>query len=155
MTAMDGKTKCSLRVALLPYLEEKTLYDAYNFTEPWDSPNNLKVHDAMPNAFRHPGQNAGVTTSSYYALIGKNTALIVGAKRAIPWTKPRDIEYSADKDVPALGAHEPTGYNILLCDDSVRYFSQKVDEKTLRAMITRNGNEVINSLAIPQADKTL
>ena len=65
MTAMDGKTKCSWRVALLPYLEEKTLYDANNFTEPWDSPNNLKVHDAMPNAFRHPGQNAGVTTSSY------------------------------------------------------------------------------------------
>lgn len=171
MTADDGTTKYSWRVALLPFLKEKALYDAYNFTEPWDSPNNLKVHDAMPNAFRHPGENAGVTASSYYAIIGEktawgdgdtgirirdftdgtsNTALIVEAKRAIPWTKPQDIEYSADKDVPALGGNEPTGYSVALCDGSVRYFAKKINGKTLRAMITRNGGEVIDRGAIPR-----
>jgi hypothetical protein len=163
MTAMDGKTKYSWRVALLPFLGQKNLYDAYNFEEPWDSPDNLKVLNAMPNTFRHPGEPEGTTTSSYYALIGKqtawgdgntgiglrdivdgssNTALIVGAKRAIPWTKSEDIKYSADEDVPALGGYEPSGFNALLGDGSVRLISKTIDEKTLRAIITRNGKEV-------------
>jgi beta-lactamase regulating signal transducer with metallopeptidase domain len=74
MTAMDGKTKYSWRVALLPYLDQKKLYDAYNFEEPWDSPDNLKIHDAMPDMFRHPSEPEGATTGSYYALVGEQTA---------------------------------------------------------------------------------
>jgi hypothetical protein len=163
MTADDGKTKYSWRVALLPYLDQKPLYDSYNFSEPWDSEDNLKVLKHMPNAFRHPSESEGTTTSSYYALTGENTglgngdkaigfrdivdgssntALLFDAKRAIPWTKPEDIKYSADEDVPALGGYEPSGFNALLGDGSVRLISKAIDEKTLRAIITRNGKEV-------------
>ncbi len=163
MTAEDGTTKYSWRVALLPFLDQKPLYDAYNFNEPWDSEDNLKVLKHMPNVFRHPNEGIGVTTSSYYALTGEdtglgngdraiglrdiidgssNTALLFDAKRSIPWTKPEDIRYSADEEVPALGGHEPGGFNALLGDGSVRFIAKSVDEKTLRAIITRNGNEV-------------
>ena len=165
MTADDGVTRYSWRVALLPFLDEKKLYDSYNFTEPWDSPDNLKVLAQMPNTFRHPNEDSGTTNSSYYALIGEstawgdgenairirdmvdgtsNTALVFDARRAIPWTKPQDIEYSADNDVPKLGGYEPGGFNALLGDGSVRYFSSQVAEKTLRSVITRNGKEVID-----------
>lgn len=164
MTAEDGKTKYSWRVALLPYLDQKPLFDAYDFTNPWDSENNLKILKRMPNVFRHPNEGAGVTTSSYYALSGENTglgngdkaiglrdiidgssntALVFDAKRAVPWTKPEDIKYSTDDDVPALGGYEPGGFNVLLADGSVRFVAQSVDEKTLRAIISRNGKEVV------------
>ena len=165
MTAEDGKTKYSWQVALLPYLDQKPLFDAYDFTKPWDSENNLKILNRMPNVFRHPNEGAGVTTSSYYALIGENTglgngdkavglrdivdgssntALVFDAKRAVPWTKPEDIKYSTDEDVPALGGYEPGGFNVLLADGSVRFVAQSVDEKTLRAIISRNGKEVFD-----------
>lgn len=165
MTAGDGKTNYSWRVALLPFLGEKKLYDSYDLTQPWDSPGNLKVLAAMPNVYRHPSDDAGTTSSSYYALIGESTAwgdgsiamkfrdmidgnsktaLVFDARRAIPWTKPQDIEYSADRDVPELGGYEPGGFNVLLGDGSVRYFSNQVDEKTLRSVITRNGKEIID-----------
>ncbi len=165
MTAEDGKTKYSWRVALLPYLDQKALYDSYNFTEPWDSDANLKVLKQMPATFKHPSENAGTTTSSYYALVGEgtglgdgetavkirdmrdgtsNTVLLFDARRAIPWTKPEDIKYSADADLPKLGGYDAGGFQALLGDGSVRMIADSVDEKTLRAMITRSGGEVID-----------
>ncbi|MGZ0163439.1 MAG: DUF1559 family PulG-like putative transporter [Planctomycetales bacterium] len=165
MTAKDGKTKYSWRVALLPFIDQLALYESYKLTEPWDSKDNLKVLAQMPNVYRHPNEDSGTTNSAYYALIGEstawgdgneaiglrdivdgssNTALVFDARRAIPWTKPQDIAYSADKDVPKLGGYEPGGFNVLLGDGAVRYFSNQVAEKTLRSVITRNGKEIID-----------
>ena len=36
----DGKPWHSWRVLILPYLEENELYNAYDFSQPWDSPRN-------------------------------------------------------------------------------------------------------------------
>ncbi len=41
----SGKVPYSWRVAILPYLEQQALYNAYNFDEPWDGPNNRKLID--------------------------------------------------------------------------------------------------------------
>src|SRR6478735_1777869 len=41
----DGKPMHSWRVLLLPYLEQKALHRQYRFDEPWDGPNNLKLHN--------------------------------------------------------------------------------------------------------------
>lgn len=165
LSSNAGKTTYSWRVALLPFLGEKELYDAYRQDQPWDSEENLKVLKQMPNVYRHPNEDVGATTSSYFALAGKNTGLgngeeaimirdmvdgtsntvmLIGAKRVIPWTKPEDIKYSPDEDVPALGGYEPGGFLALLGDGSVRFIVQSIDEKVLRAMITRNGNEIID-----------
>ena len=39
----DGNPMHSWRVLILPYLEEKALFDQYDFNEPWDGPNNSKL----------------------------------------------------------------------------------------------------------------
>ncbi len=121
----DGKTPYSWRVALLPYLDALPLYQQYKFDEAWDSPNNKKILARMPAALRDPAAPAGSTDSSYYVLVGpttlfsgkegigfaqildgtSNTLMVVEAKRTIPWTKPEDIPYDADKALPKLGGY--------------------------------------------------
>ena len=45
----DGEPMHSWRVLILPYIEERNLYDKYDFTEPWDGPNNSKLLADMPS----------------------------------------------------------------------------------------------------------
>jgi prepilin-type processing-associated H-X9-DG protein len=80
-----GKSKkvpYSWRVAILPYLEQQELYNAYNFDEPWDGPNNRKLIDKMPATYSYPGVEGTLPKSgycSYFAFTGPSTALSVGA----------------------------------------------------------------------------
>ena len=55
----DGKPKYSWRVLILPMLGEQALYDAYDFDEPWNGPNNRKLASKMPAVFACPGRPAG------------------------------------------------------------------------------------------------
>jgi len=164
MVGPDGKTKHSWRVAILPFIEQEALYDQYNLDEPWDSENNKKLLAKMPATYRNPSSSGNETHTSYFGLVGadtgfgdsskdlsfrdftdgtSNTILVVGAKREVPWTKPEDIPYDAEKDIPKFGGFHPSIFTALICDGSVRIITQNVAKKTLRALITRNGGEVI------------
>ena len=52
-----GKVPYSWRVAILPYIEQQELYNAYNFDEPWDGPHNRMLIDKMPATYSYPGQD--------------------------------------------------------------------------------------------------
>ncbi len=82
-----------------------------------------------------------------------NTILVVEAKEAVPWTKPEtDIPFEEDKPgeqpkplLDKLGGHFNNGFNALFCDGSVRFIRESVNLRVLRALITRDGGEVISS----------
>lgn len=151
----------SWRVAILPWLDNNALYNKYKFDEPWDSPSNLEVLEQMPAVYRHPDAPADTTNTSYVILVGEstmfppgrlskfadiddgtaNTIMVVEAKTSIPWTKPEDLEYAADKPLPKFGGYSSEGYNVLLADASVRFFSKTLDETLLRKLITARGGE--------------
>jgi type II secretory pathway pseudopilin PulG len=165
----SGTPMHSWRVLILPYLEERALYNEYDFSEPWDGPNNSRLATRMPRVFACPSDSAASTTTDYAGVLGEhcvfrgtqsvsitaisdgtsNTLLVgeaVGAK--IPWMKPADIDI--DKH-PALGdpdgftSNHAGGVNFLHCDASVRFISLSVNPQTLRALYTRDGNEVPGS----------
>lgn len=58
------------------------------------------------------------------------------AKRDIPWTKPEDILFDPEKDLPQLGGFFKDGFNAGYADGSVHFISGKIEPKTLKLLIT-------------------
>src|SRR5262249_40828100 len=147
-----------------PYIEQEELYKQFKLDEPWDSPHNKKLLAKMPKVYAAPGQPKGHVTH-YRAFTGpgtmfegrkgvgirdvpdgtSNTIFVVEAKQAVPWTRPDAFPYDPKKPLPALGGLFEKGFHIALVDGSVRFVSDRVKEKVVRAMITRNGGEVIDT----------
>jgi prepilin-type processing-associated H-X9-DG protein len=74
-----------------------------------------------------------------------NTILAVEAKRDVPWTKPEDIPFDPNVPLPELGGFTPDGFNALFADGSVRYLKKLIAPTTLKALITRDGGEVLSN----------
>jgi hypothetical protein len=72
-----------------------------------------------------------------------NTLGVVEAAEATPWTKPEPLPYDAKKPLPKLGGLFKDGFNAGMMDASVRFISNRIDETSLRALITANGGEII------------
>lgn len=72
----NGRPLHSWRVLLLPFIDQQKLYEQYRFDEPWDGPNNRKLHAATialyncPTRFS-PGEESPIT--SYLAVVGPGT----------------------------------------------------------------------------------
>ena len=72
----NGKPMHSWRVLILPFLEQQALYDQYDFGEPWDGPNNIKLLGKMPPFFRCPSSSPGPaasTATSFVVITGPGT----------------------------------------------------------------------------------
>ena len=113
----SGKPIHSWRVLLLPFLEQEPLYKQYRFDEPWDGPNNRKLHDRYSGIYTCPEQIRGAPRdagrdTSYVVVVGPQTAfpgercvsfgdirdgttktvLVVEIKNSgIHWMEPRDL----------------------------------------------------------------
>jgi prepilin-type processing-associated H-X9-DG protein len=120
ITDKNGKPMHSWRVLILPYLEETPLYKAYDFTQPWNGPKNMKLLATRPLVYAcacGPGAlETGATQTSYVAVVGPNAAWAGGkpkeltdigsnvsgtimvvevANSGIDWAEPRDLSLDA------------------------------------------------------------
>jgi beta-lactamase regulating signal transducer with metallopeptidase domain len=161
-TNPSGKHPVSWRVKILPFIEQNKLYEAYNFEEPWDGPNNSKLLAKMPKIYQHPEAKPDATETNYAVLTGEatifqpkkagtfaevtdgtsNTIMVVETKASIPWTKPDDLVYDSSKPLPSMGGFSENGFQAALADGSVRFLSKSIKESVLRALITARGGEV-------------
>jgi prepilin-type processing-associated H-X9-DG protein len=120
----DGKPMHSWRVLILPFMEYKTMYDSYDFNEPWDGPHNKHLSEMTLGEFCCPkdaeraSRKRGET--SYVVVVGDETAwpgprgmplseiggrdvlgkkilVVEVANSGINWTEPRDLSF-ADMD---------------------------------------------------------
>lgn len=177
----DGKPLLSWRVALLPYLEEKELFDRFHLDEPWDSPHNMRLLSSMPRIYASPVEDLKVPTHESFiqVFVGKGTAfepgmkiripddfldgaaqtcLLIESGESVPWTKPAELNYDPEQPLPRVGGafrsrgrfslfgeNRFIGAMIALADASVRPVSAQLSEVTLRAIITRNGQELLGN----------
>jgi prepilin-type processing-associated H-X9-DG protein len=170
-----GKPLLSWRVAILPFLEQQALFEEFKRDEPWDSPHNKALLDRMPAVYTIPGAAAEPGMTFYRGFSGagtlfdpkakqgisiatvtdgtSNTVGIVEAKEAVPWTKP-DSDIAFDPQIKpqamrqlleSLGGHFPGGFNTLFLDGSVRFLKMSISSQVLKALITRDGGEVISA----------
>lgn len=117
----NGVPLHSWRVLILPYLDQKPLYDQFDLNRPWSHPENMKLAYDMPAVYSHP--NGGVNTmfsqSAYYLITGPGTLFpspnaplgpdritddvsqTILAVEGIPivpsglWTEPIDLKYAS------------------------------------------------------------
>ncbi len=167
----QGNPLLSWRVAILPYLGEEELYEAFHLDEPWDSEHNRELIGRMPQVFVSPLATAdetqnGLTNLQVLAGPGtpftkpatgirpadvrdgmSNTLAVVEAvsDAAVPWTKPADILFDPDEPLSGVGNPRRNG-NVFVAgflDGSVRTFAPTIDPVVFKALVTPAGGEPV------------
>lgn len=163
----------SWRVQILPYIEQEELFKKLDLKAGWDSPENKAVLEkaAMPKVFEVPGRPAkkgetyfrsftspkGTKAGRAWLVAGEkgprlpadiadgtsNTFAVVEAGESVPWYAPDTLTYDPQKPLPQLGGKDAKTFLVLMADGSVRPVRRDADEKVLRALITRDGGEVV------------
>lgn len=127
----DGRPKHSWRVLILPYLEQQSLYEKYDFSEAWDGPHNREIGKQVVEAFSDPVyQSKPSTAINYLAVVGPHTAwpgansrtrsiedfpdgtsnsvlAIEASAVSATWIEPRDL--TLEEAIEALSKPDPDG----------------------------------------------
>lgn len=171
VTDERGNRMHSWRVLILPFIEAKPLYDMYDFSEPWNGPNNRRLAQWMPHVYRCPSDDLSRPGETSYAAIDgpgtvfsgskgsaftdikdgtSNTLAVVEAVGAgMDWMEPRDIPFSSLKGgvmasmKPGIASRHKGACMASFCDGHVYGLSSAIPVKTLQALATRAGGEAI------------
>jgi hypothetical protein len=164
----NGKPTLSWRVAILPYVEQDELYKEFKLDEPWDSEHNKKLIEKMPKIYAPVRAKGKQGETFYQSFAGKgalmdenkrirliqitdgtsNTLMAVEAGTPVIWTKPDDLPFDEEKELPKLGGMFLGDFHALYCDASVRTIKKDFDPKVLKQLITIAGGEVIDEKAL-------
>jgi len=156
----SGKPMHSWRVLLLPVLDRHDIYDQYNFDEPWNGPNNSKLHDEIVSLYRCPFDEpfAKQTETNYVVVVGPGTMfpgeravtsreicndpsrtimIVEKANSGIHWMEPRDLDITkmsaTGQPLARLGitSSHPSVVNLLFADGSVHSFDKDNEDLTM------------------------
>ena len=160
----NGQPLHSWRTLILPFVDEKALYDQIDLSKPWDDPANAVAFQKSMSTYRCPSALAGDNNTTYLAITGElgalapdharpfsefvdglsNTLLVVEVPdaNAVPWMAPQDADevllLSFGKDTKR---QHSGGMHGLMADGGVRFFSQTLDPATLQGLCTVSGLE--------------
>ena len=160
----------SWRVLLLPFLDCDELYARYDFSQPWNSEDNLKLSKEMPSVYGfHNVPPTEDVYTDFFVVVGEDmmwpgavgrsqkevtddigsTILIVenfGAK--IHWMEPRDLHF----DTMSFQMQDPQGLSsryknpaVALADGAVLRLEGDTPDFLLRALLTINGGESLET----------
>jgi prepilin-type processing-associated H-X9-DG protein len=166
----NGQPMHSWRVLILPFLAEDSTYQAYDFSEPWDSPSNAAVTNRVIPAYQCASDTTGTgPTTNYMVITGpgtvfdgakatklseitdgtSNTLLVVEVTATnVNWAEPVDLDAS-NLTVPfpggplSPGSRHPGGINAVMCDGAAQFLSDTMSPAVLNALVTKDGREAI------------
>jgi hypothetical protein len=151
----------SWRVTLLPYIEEKVLYNQFHLDEPWDSPHNRQLLTRMPDLYRIPETDDPPGMTRYRVFVGKaaafelpepgardprgrriqdfknlgDTILVVESADPVPWTKPDELVYDPEGPLPRLSQVAGGPRALMGGGTDVRVLDPNMPEAELRKLI--------------------
>ncbi len=168
----SGKPLYSWRVLILPYIHRQDLYDKFDKTKAWDSPENKAISGTVLEEFHNPNeQSAGTSLTDYVTVVGKETAFVPPplepisrisdgeaytvivveiAHSKIHWAEPVDLDFNTmsmqiiDPNGNCISSSYRHGANVLFADGHVKTLDQDFDPKFVRALLTRDGAEVLS-----------
>jgi prepilin-type processing-associated H-X9-DG protein len=137
---VDGGTTSATNTAYFVFTGKGTALSPLPNPALVGEPAATKGNGAKPVPVRSDA--AGPTLAQFFDGTS-NTILAVEAKRDIPWTKPEDLPVDPNAVLPGLGGYSANGFNAAYADGSVRFLPNSVNATVLKALITRDGGEVI------------
>ena len=171
----NGRPMHSWRVLILPFLGHKPLYEAYDFNEAWDGPNNRQLANQPVSRFNCPADTKEPSLhASYLVVVGpgtmwpgsepmnldectdepSNTILVVEvANSGIHWMQPRDLDISKmalevnPNKGRGISSFHTDGANMAFVDGSVGFMPETITPEVLRVLLTRSGDEASNGNA--------
>jgi prepilin-type processing-associated H-X9-DG protein len=156
--AKDGTPLLSWRVAILPYIDEKALFDQFKLDEPWDSKHNKELIAKMPKLYKPIRVKAKGGETFYQVFEGEdtlyrpkkenytlraltelngtsNTCLVIEAGSPVIWTKPTDLPFDKKKPLPKLGGLFDGEFHVVFCDGHVNLFKKNPNDKIMKYII--------------------
>lgn len=164
-TDAAGRRLHSWRTLILPYLEERALYDSIDLNKPWDDPVNQHAASTSLAFFNCPASSDAVSNKTSYQVVVDPGSAFPGAQAfglqhiidgtsntlmvtetpdsmAVPWMSPEDCDLQ--EFLSYTEAHHTKGFNIVTCDGAVHFISANADQKTREALVSRGGAEPIS-----------
>ncbi|MCO6456199.1 MAG: DUF1559 domain-containing protein [Pirellulaceae bacterium] len=167
----NGKPMHSWRVLILPYLGHDSTYKQYDFSQPWDSPQNVGLKYLMPEAYLCPsdGTLANSDETSYLVVVGRRTAfppdgttrlnqitdglshtvlVVETSGEAVCWMEPKDLDarrlqFQINGGQGEPGSKHPAGCHVVTADGVVHFLHEDAPPDGVRALTTIAGGEPI------------
>lgn len=171
----DGTPVHSWRVLILPHIDEEELYRVYDFEEPWNGPNNIRLADRMPTIYHCPSEPGSDSMTNYAVIVGEDTAFPFGkstsyedfedglgntillaeiAHSDIVWPEPRDLAVDQmsfrvnDDGLPSISSSRRRGPMVVTAGGVTTYeISERLRPETLEALTTIAGHEELSMAA--------
>jgi len=168
----DGTPMHSWRVLLLPYIGHKRLYQQYDLSQPWNSPQNALLARKMPGIYACPADRISRMNNetNYVVIVGRDTLfpgatsinmdqvpdgisstiLIVEVHGSqIGWTDPRDLDARQMRftvnveDGQEIGSLHEGGAAYVTADGKTHFLPGNAPPEYVEALASRGGDEAV------------
>ena len=162
----DGSPLHSWRTLILPYFDQRPLYETIDLSKPWNDPVNAEAYKTVVHGYLCPSTAVEATHTTYLAVVTPNSVIRpsqsckikevtdgtaetlmvveVPPEKAVHWMAPVDADEQALQTNGAKKAVAHTlGRHGALVDGHVRFPSEKMPYEQIHALSTVNGEEVV------------
>jgi hypothetical protein len=164
----DGQPMHSWRVLILPFIEGGSVYQQYDFDQPWNSAANLAVYQVQPSVYQCPGDSGscsyflvnvpdGIFEGDQQTKIAEitdgtsNTIMVVEVTGAnVHWAEPYDLgpqaltaAINSAADGTAISSVHVGGAHVVFADASVHFVADNVPPATVQALITKSDGQAV------------